>query len=93
MGSTILQTVDVPIVDKEICVAAYNTIGQTIDSDLQICAGASGIGSCNNDSGGPLTLNGELLGIVSFGKECAGPDFPEVYTRVSHYMDFISHNR
>ena len=47
------------------------------------------------DSGGPLMWSEtqetpySLIGIVSYGKGCASPDFPGVYTRVSAYLDWI----
>ena len=47
-------------------------------------------------SGGPLVCpsSGEIVqvGIVSFGdiNGCALKGFPEVYTRVERYMDFIN---
>jgi len=48
--------------------------------------------SCQGDSGGPLICNGQLCGIVSFGENCALPDFPGVYTKVSAYSDWIKTN-
>ena len=44
------------------------------------------------DSGGPLfQCNGNCnqVGIVSWGVGCAEARHPGVYTRVSHYMDWI----
>ncbi|KAH0561644.1 hypothetical protein KQX54_018353 [Cotesia glomerata] len=48
-----------------------------------------GEGACNGDSGGPLTANGTLVGIVSFGSPCA-KGVPDVYTRVYHYLNWIN---
>lgn len=46
------------------------------------------------DSGGPLQCLGTdgrwfLAGITSFGSGCARPGFPDVYTRMAHYMSWI----
>ena len=46
------------------------------------------------DSGGPLQCNmGDgrwyLAGITSFGSGCAKPGFPDVFARLTHYVDWI----
>jgi secreted trypsin-like serine protease len=48
------------------------------------------------DSGGPLQVrvysprcDFDVVGIISFGIECAKPDTPAVYTRVSKYVPWI----
>ncbi|XP_043275649.1 chymotrypsin-2-like [Venturia canescens] len=58
--------------------------------DTQIC-GLDGkdTGFCHGDSGGPLVYNDEIVGVVSFGVSC-GIGYPDVYTRVWSYRDFIS---
>lgn len=54
-----------------------------------LCAfSREGEGPCNSDSGGPLTSNGQLIGIVSFGKPC-GRGVPDGYTRVSIFLKWI----
>ncbi len=44
------------------------------------------------DSGGPMFQDGTLWGIVSWGRGCAMPGYPGVYTQVSSYLDFIENN-
>ena len=50
--------------------------------------------SCQGDSGGPLVVPGgptgwTQIGVVSFALGCAQPGAYGVYTRVSHYIDWI----
>ncbi|KAI7815635.1 Serine protease [Rhyzopertha dominica] len=47
-----------------------------------------GQGACHGDSGGPLATNGVLVGVVSWGQPCA-IGFPDVFTRVSSYVNWI----
>lgn len=41
-------------------------------------------------TGGPVTLRNSLVGIVSFGRGCAQPNMPGVYTRVSYFASWIA---
>lgn len=58
---------------------------------FMMCAGtfAGDVDSCNGDSGGPFVIDNTLYGIVSWGIECAHPDYPGVYTNVAYLMDWI----
>ena len=52
--------------------------------------------ACHGDSGGPLicVVDNEpvLYGVVSWGRECALPDFPGIYGKVSSIIDWIEDN-
>ncbi|XP_077959731.1 uncharacterized protein LOC120819052 isoform X3 [Gasterosteus aculeatus] len=88
-----LQEVQVPVVGNRQCYCLNVKLGTVTDN--MICAGvlAGGKDSCQGDSGGPMVnKKGSVWvqsGIVSFGKGCARPNLPGVYTRVSRYQSWI----
>ncbi|XP_053996070.1 chymotrypsin-2-like [Hylaeus anthracinus] len=85
-----LQRVNILIANQQYCKYMYENHGLNI-YDSQICAYDPTVekGSCNGDSGGPLTVNGKLVGLVSWAMGCALTDYPTVYTRVSAHLDWI----
>ncbi|XP_038568564.1 transmembrane protease serine 9-like [Micropterus salmoides] len=88
-----LMEVQLPIVGNRQCNCNYG-VG-SITSNM-MCAGlsAGGKDSCQGDSGGPMVSkqSGRWIqeGVVSFGRGCAEPNFPGVYTRVSQYQSWIN---
>ncbi|XP_076342243.1 trypsin-1-like [Tachypleus tridentatus] len=98
-GSTILQKVKVEIFDNSICSKVYSEQFKIPILQWHLCAGtlAGGKGTCHGDSGGPLQCkkNGKwyLAGVTSFGSGCAKPGFPDVYTRLTHYIDWVNSNK
>lgn len=66
-------------------------------TDNMFCAGADGMDSCLQDSGGPFTSpmlgNGKgpfyLTGIVSWGPPCRQRKYKGYYTKVENYVDWI----
>ncbi|XP_072384687.1 trypsin-3-like isoform X2 [Diabrotica undecimpunctata] len=59
-------------------------------SDDKLCAADKKSGVCEGDSGGPLELNGTLVGIVSFGEhDCVKSDEPSVYVNVAFFRTWI----
>lgn len=92
-----LHAVDVPVVPEATCERVYGERNLNVNYDFQVCAGYYGRGgcdSCQGDSGGPLFQydaddNPVLVGIVSFGVECATASFPGVYVRTSAHNDLL----
>jgi hypothetical protein len=63
------------------CAGAYGLSPD--DQAVMLCAAAPDKDSCQGDSGGPLVAGGVLIGLVSFGEECAKLGFAGVYAEVS----------
>ncbi|XP_071567330.1 chymotrypsin-2-like [Temnothorax nylanderi] len=81
-----LQHVTVTGYSRKRCAAIYpHNI-----TDGHICTLESmGKGVCNGDSGGALTYEDKLVGIVSFGVPCA-EGVPDVFTKVYYYRDWVN---
>lgn len=70
---------------------------QMVFTENMFCAGAEGMDSCRQDSGGPFTSpmlgNGQgpfyLSGIVSWGPPCRQRVYKGYYTKVENYVDWI----
>uniref|UniRef100_A0A8D9E7P1 Serine proteinase stubble n=1 Tax=Cacopsylla melanoneura TaxID=428564 RepID=A0A8D9E7P1_9HEMI len=93
--SATLRKVEVPILSEEECKnVGYSA--QRITKNM-MCAGypEGKRDSCQGDSGGPMQILSprpgkmEVIGIVSWGRGCARPNYPGVYTRVGNYLNWI----
>lgn len=94
--SRILLEVNLPHVEKSACEQKTQTIAVNGVRDSQLCfGGVKGQDTCQGDSGGPLQGHSKnvycsytIYGVTSLGEEC-GLKTPALYTRVSHYLDWI----
>ncbi|XP_012218725.1 chymotrypsin-2-like [Linepithema humile] len=88
--TTELNLASIKIADQAYCRFMYQNRSKNI-FDTQICANEPTVerGSCKGDSGGPLTVDGKLVGLVSWSHRCSDTIYPSVYTRVPSYVDWI----
>ncbi|XP_041417826.1 serine protease 57 isoform X2 [Xenopus laevis] len=84
-----LMETDVDIVNRKDCNITW--LGGI--SESMLCTATPGApfkGFCDGDSGGPLVCRGRVEGVVSFsGQYCGDPRTPDVYTRVTSFLDWI----
>lgn len=80
-----------PILDFNQCYNNYSIAGDEITNNM-LCAGyfVSTRDSCDGDSGGPLMVDNTIIGIVSWGYDCAADNYPGIYTKVQNYATWIS---
>lgn len=89
---THLYKTDIAIIDTNTCNSSFsNAITENM-----ICAGGmieKKRDACSGDSGGPLQMDMDghisLVGLVSFGNDCALKGYPGIYTRVDNYYNWI----
>ncbi|XP_055381466.1 serine protease snake [Condylostylus longicornis] len=95
-----LLKVDLKMIDRNKCNELYKReikLHRGI-TESQFCAGylEGGKDTCQGDSGGPINVHmgkynciNYIIGITSFGKFCAAPNSPGVYTKINSYLDWI----
>ncbi|XP_063096538.1 transmembrane protease serine 11G-like [Cavia porcellus] len=89
-----LRQVEVEVIHNDVCNQVH-VYGGAVSSGM-ICAGflSGKRDACEGDSGGPLVIARDqniwyLIGIVSWGIGCGTENKPGLYTRVTHYRDWI----
>jgi len=93
----ILQQAEVTTMSNEKCVKDYAYTSSQIDETMMCAQGRSESGhiidGCQGDSGGPLVCEVDgrftLYGATSWGFGCARWNYPGVWARVHHSLDWI----
>ena len=91
-GQQVLRSVEVRVMSNRVCQQMYTKGGREV-TDSMVCAMAPGADACSGDSGGPLTVGGVLVGVVSWGVGCAEQEWPGVYARVESVLGWIQKTR
>ncbi|XP_016949740.2 chymotrypsin-2 [Drosophila biarmipes] len=83
----VLQKAYLTHVDYPTCQALLNN--DPMNGPCHVCTlTTGGQGSCHGDSGGPLTYEGVLYGLVNWGYPCALGS-PDSHANVYYYLDWI----
>ncbi|XP_042864709.1 uncharacterized protein LOC122248640 [Penaeus japonicus] len=84
-----LHEVELPVISDSKC---KEYLGGSITSNM-MCTYNPGRDACQGDSGGPLVWASEgryyLVGVVSWGRDCAAEELPGVYAKVTNYLGWI----
>lgn len=79
------------VLPVEVCKRQWGHLFQITDG--LICAESPHQSACHWDSGGPVTQNGLLVGVISFGsKHCLEHGKPNGYADVAHHRKWILEN-
>ncbi|MVU78425.1 trypsin-like serine protease [Nocardia sp. ET3-3] len=81
--NTALRRATVPMVADTDCAAAYPG---AFDASEMVCAGSTQADTGEFDSGGPLLVDGKLVGITSWARGIAVAGYPGVYARVADVL-------
>ncbi|XP_017038803.1 trypsin iota [Drosophila ficusphila] len=84
-----LQKAQLQIIDRAECASLKYGYGADFVGEETICAATTDADACTGDSGGPLVANSQLVGIVSWGYECANENYPGVYADVAILRSWI----
>ncbi|KAG8235395.1 hypothetical protein J437_LFUL009254 [Ladona fulva] len=85
-----LRMVNVQVINYEECNRQFEELNPTVYPEM-ICSSTEGKkGSGSGDSGGPLYVNRQVVGISSWVTVSAMESFPDVLIRVSAYVDWIN---
>ncbi|XP_031631968.1 chymotrypsin-2-like [Contarinia nasturtii] len=83
-----LQVVNLKAISNQRCRRFYRN---TVFDGILCTYTKVGEGVCNGDSGGPIVMGDELVGLTSFAVLCA-KGYPDGFTRISHYFNWIQIN-
>lgn len=87
-----MKYIELRVIPNDVCIQKHLPQFRDLIQDRILCTFTGyGYGSCNGDSGGVLAIDDKLVGILSWGIPCA-IGYPDQFTRISEYLDFIRIN-
>lgn len=86
--SVTLQQLNLTTISNTVCSNDIDGLERVTDGVLCTLT-KRGEGMCYGDAGSPLAANGSLVGIVSWGIKPCGLGAPDVFARISPYVNWI----
>ncbi|KAL7305281.1 hypothetical protein TKK_0002416 [Trichogramma kaykai] len=91
VASSHLNSAKVEIDEDSACDALFRHLKMPkMRHEIQFCAKSAPSGVCKGDSGGPAVVDNHLVGVISLSYDWGNEDYPDTYTKVFHYRDWIS---
>ncbi|XP_045507462.1 trypsin-1-like [Colias croceus] len=91
-----LQSVVLEKVSLDACAAAYADEKRIDINERVLCAAKENSGACFADFGAPMVATifntQALVGIFSYYKDCGSSEYPNVFTNIASYTDWIMEN-
>ncbi|XP_059622758.1 chymotrypsin-2-like [Phlebotomus argentipes] len=85
-----LQWINTHTITNEECYQRLPSNDAHILQDNMVCTVTqAGEGMCQGDSGGALFVGNTVIGVVSWGIAPCGQGFPDVFTRISTYYNWL----
>lgn len=88
--SETLNWIYLPTLTNEQCKDRFNVVYREYITSAKLCTNnVEGVGLCTGDAGNALIAGGVVIGTASWGFGGCGGGYPDVYSRMSYYADWI----
>lgn len=85
-----LQIIQLETLSNDECRSSLTTESSEFIFDSTLCTFTqAGQGTCSGDSGGPLSVGGQVIGVASWVIPTCASGWPDAFARVSYFRTWI----